>query len=97
VGNRGAPETSKPIFDFVHAMGKPGRPHNVPEGMIKECPFFYAGVPEALKALSVEDLDRLPFGNFLLNGGRFNVVVRSTGLCCSEFSPHMHWETTLDE
>ncbi|HYA41845.1 MAG TPA: AMP-binding protein, partial [Syntrophobacteraceae bacterium] len=79
-GVEGLPKTSKPIFDFVHAMGKPGRPHNVPEELIKECPFFYAGVPEVLKALSIEDLDRLPLGNFLLNGGWFNLVVRSTGL-----------------
>jgi hypothetical protein len=79
-GVEGLPNTSKPIFDFVHAAGRPGRPRNVPAESVKECPFFYAGVPEVLKALSIEDMDRLPLGNLLLNGGAFTLVARSSGL-----------------
>jgi hypothetical protein len=79
-GVEGVPESTKPIYDFVHAFGRPGRPRNVPDELVKECPFFYAGVPEVLKALNITELDRLPLGNFLLNGGCFNVVARSSGL-----------------
>lgn len=51
----------------MHAGGVVGRPRNVPDDVLRECPFFCAGVPELLKARPLMELERLPMGNVLLN------------------------------
>jgi len=69
-GASGMPRTDKPVFDLVHSGELAGAPRNLSPEELRECPMFMVGTPDFLRNLKPERFDKLPLGNYFLNGGK---------------------------